>query len=66
MDTEALDVPASGARAIPGTARAATRRRLVRVSALAGMVGGTAVISSGCSLSDVSAILSILRLLGII
>lgn len=41
-------------------------RRATRITALTGLVGGTAVISSGCSLGDVSAILSILRLLGII
>lgn len=46
--------------------RSARTRRVARVSALAGIVGGTAMISSGCTLSDVSAILSILRLLGII
>lgn len=48
------------------TGRSQRTRRVARVSALAGVVGGTAIVSSGCTLSDVSAILSILRLLGII
>lgn len=38
------------------------KRRL----ALAGGLGGVAVMSSGCSLSEISAVLQILRLLGIL
>lgn len=44
----------------------ARRRRAVRRNvALGGLVGGAAIFSSGCTLSDVSTILSILQLLGI-
>lgn len=45
-----------------------SRRRRVRWHrvGIAGMAGGAALFSTGCTLSDVSTILSILRLLGII
>lgn len=50
------------------TTVAATGRRkgvLARNIALGGFVGGAAIMTSGCTLSDISTILSILRLLGI-
>jgi hypothetical protein len=43
-----------------------TARRIGRPVALTALLGTVAVTSSACTLSDVSAILSILRLLGII
>ena len=51
------------ARELTTTAR---RRRAVRRNvALGGLVGGAAIFSSGCTLSDISTILSILQLLGL-
>lgn len=35
-------------------------------AAMAGLFGGVAVLSSGCSVSDIGTILNILKLLGII
>jgi hypothetical protein len=46
-----------------GARRGRARRRNV---ALGGLIGGAAIFSSGCTLSDISTILSILRLLGVI
>ncbi|UDY36570.1 hypothetical protein [Dermatobacter hominis] len=61
VDTETTEV--ADARELTTAAR---RRRAVRRNvALGGLVGGAAIFSSGCTLSDVSTILSILRLLGI-
>ncbi len=51
---------------ITAAAVPAPGRRLGRSVALAGLVGTVAVTSSACTLSDISTILSILRLLGII
>ncbi len=48
------------------TAARSTGRRFGRPVAVAGLAGTVAVVSSGCTLSDISAILSILRLLGVI
>jgi len=42
------------------------RRRVGRPVALGGLIGAVALTSSACTLSDISTILSILRLLGII
>ncbi len=42
------------------------RRRALRAGALGGVVGSAAVLSTGCTLEDVSTILSILRLFGIL
>lgn len=39
---------------------------LKRRAPLIGMIGGLAVVSSGCSLGDISTIISILELLGIL
>ncbi|HPU39845.1 MAG TPA: hypothetical protein PLS63_09740 [Microthrixaceae bacterium] len=47
-------------------ATAVCRRRITgRTVALGGIVASAAVFSSGCTLSDVSTVLSILRFLGI-
>lgn len=63
MDTQCTMNAANSTQPV---VRSPLNRRVARVSVLTGLVGGTAVISSGCTLSDVSAIMSILRLLGII
>ncbi len=47
------------------TAEARRGRAIRRNVALGGLIGGAAIFSSGCTLSDISTILSILRLLGI-
>jgi hypothetical protein len=43
-----------------------TRRSPIRAVALLGMVASIALFSSACTLSDVSSILSILRLFGVL
>ena len=55
------------AQATDTTGSAPARRRgvIARNVALGGFVGGAAIMTSGCTLSDISTILSILRLLGI-
>jgi hypothetical protein len=61
IDTATTEV--ADARELTTTAR---RRRAVRRNvALGGLVGGAAIFSSGCTLSDISTILSILQLLGL-
>ncbi|HMU79000.1 MAG TPA: hypothetical protein PKX25_01345 [Microthrixaceae bacterium] len=56
--------PAENTTIVTGRARRLRARR--RNVALGSIVAGAAVFSSGCTLGDVSTILSILKLLGII
>ena len=50
----------------PGTtARTGRGRAVRRNAALGGIVGAAAILTSGCTLSDISTILSILQFLGI-
>lgn len=66
MNTPTLDVEApleDATTTVDHARRSRARRRNV---ALGSIVAGAAVFSSGCTLGDVSTILSILRLLGIV